>query len=277
MYRFLLRPAWLLFHAVVLAGVVLMTAAGFWQLNRLDERQDFNSEVRERSQQAPFELTSVLDEIDAGTLDPSTAEWLPVTASGSYLPDQVLEFNNSQGGRAGDNVITALVLDDEAIEDTVTVIVNRGFIPLGVEVPSPPAVEVEVIGYIRPSEVRDRGGLTDADDGGPLTEIRRIDIPRLSQQFPGDVAPVFVQLIASEPAIGPGDPSPVVLPELENGPHLSYAIQWFIFAICVAVGWVLAVRRSLTVRAKARQAATADSPSRADDEAANRPVQTSNS
>ena len=277
MYRFLLRPAWLLFHAVVLAGVVMMTAAGFWQLNRLDERQDFNSEVRERSQQAPFELTSVLDEIDAGTLDPSAAEWLPVTASGSYLPDQVLEFNNSQGGRAGDNVITALVLDDEAIEDTVTVIVNRGFVPLGVEVPSPPAVEVEVIGYIRPSEVRDRGGLTDADDGGPLTEIRRIDIPRLTEQFPGDVAPVFVQLIASEPAIGSGDPSPVVLPELDNGPHLSYAIQWFIFAICVAVGWVLAVRRSLTVRAKARQAATADSPSRADDEAANRPVQTSNS
>ena len=277
MYRFLLRPAWLLFHAVVLAGVVLMTAAGFWQLNRLDERKDFNSEVRERSQQAPFELTSVLDEIDAGTLDPSTAEWLPVTASGTFLPDQVLEFNNSQGGRAGDNVVTALVLDDDTIGDTVTVIVNRGFIPLGVDVPAPPAVNVEIVGYIRPSEVRDRGGLTDADDGETLTEIRRIDVPRLTQQFPGDVAPVFVQLIASEPALAPGDPSPVVLPELDNGPHLSYAIQWFIFAICVAVGWVLAVRRSLTVRARARRAAIADSPSQADDEAANQPAQTTSS
>ena len=113
MYRFLLRPTWLLFHAAVLAGVILMTAAGFWQLNRLDERKDFNSEVRGRSQQAPLELTSVLDEIEAGTLDESSAEWLPVTATGTYLPDQVLEFNNSQGGRAGDNVVTALVLYDE--------------------------------------------------------------------------------------------------------------------------------------------------------------------
>ena len=156
-------------------------------------------------------------------------------------------------------------------------IVNRGFIPLGVDVPAPSAVEVEIVGYIRPSEVRDRGGLTDADSGEPLNEVRRIDIPRLAQQFPGDVAPMFVQLIASEPALGPGDPSPVVLPELDNGPHLSYAIQWFIFAICVAVGWVLAVRRSLTVRARARRAAIADSLSRADAEAANQPARTTNS
>ena len=65
MYRFLLRPAWLLFHAVVLAGVILMVTAGFWQLDRLDERKDFNSEVRERSQRTPLELTGVLDVLDA--------------------------------------------------------------------------------------------------------------------------------------------------------------------------------------------------------------------
>ncbi len=269
MYRFLLRPAWLLFHAVVLAGIVLMVAAGFWQLNRLEERKDFNAQVRERSQQEPLELQAVLDEIDAGTLDPSSAEWLPVTTSGTYLPDQVLEFNNSQGGRAGDNVLTALVTDATTDATTTgatsgtasetTVIVNRGFIPLGIDVPAPPAVGVDIVGFIRPSEVRERGGLTDDDDGTPLTEVRRIDIPRLAEQFPGNVAPVFVQLTSSDPELGPGDPSPVVLPELDNGPHLSYAIQWFIFAICVAVGWVLAVRRSLAVRARAQQRATADS------------------
>ena len=155
------RPAWLLFHAVVLAGVVLMTLAGFWQLDRLDERKDFNAQVRERSQRAPFDLSSVLDELDAGTLDPETAEWLPVTASGTYLPDQVLEFNNSQDGRAGDNVLTALVLDpttqgDESTQGsgTTTVIVNRGFIPLGIDVPPPPAVEVTIVGFIRSSEAR---------------------------------------------------------------------------------------------------------------------------
>ncbi len=208
MYRFLLRPAWLLFHAVVLAGIVLMVAAGFWQLNRLDERQDFNAQVRERSQQAPLELQAVLDEIEAGTLDPSTAEWLPVTTSGTYLPDQVVEFNNSQGGRAGDNVLSALVTDDAAPGATTdtTVIVNRGFIPLGIDVPAPPAVEVDIVGFIRPSEVRQRGELTDGDDGTPLTEIRRIDIPRLAEQFPGDRGPGVRPVDVVGPRNRPGRP-----------------------------------------------------------------------
>lgn len=243
MYRFLLRPRWLLFHVVVVAGIVAMVIAGFWQLDRLDERKAFNERIIERSQSEPLDLRTVLTRLEDGLLTEDTAEWLPVIVEGTYLPDQVLEFNNSQGGRAGDNVLTAMVTDDGD-----TVIVNRGFVPLGFEVPAAPATEVEGLGFIRRSEVRDRGGLTDADDGTPLTEIRRIDIPRLTRQFPGDVAPVYVQLIAADPPIAAGDPEPVVLPELSNGSHLSYALQWFIFSICVATGWVLAVRRSLGTR-----------------------------
>jgi len=272
MYRFLLRPVWLLFHVVVIAAVAVMVLAGFWQLDRLSERKDFNRELRERSQEAPVDLSVLLDDLDAGRLDPSSAEWRTVTARGTYLPDQVLEFNNSQGGRAGDNVLTALVTDDAG-----TVVVNRGFIPLGIDVPSAPAVTVEIVGFVRPSEVRTRGSLTDADDGEPLTEIRRIDVARLAQQFPGEVAPVFIQLIDSDPALGPGDPTPVVLPDLDNGPHLSYAIQWFIFAICVAVGWVLAVRRSLSSRAAARTTTSTDQPTPADGEVASLPERTSSS
>ncbi len=37
------------------------------------------------------------------------------------------------------------------------------------------------------------------------------------------------------------------LPALDDdGPHLSYAIQWFVFTICAGAGWWLAVRRSAT-------------------------------
>ncbi len=249
MYGFLFRPKWLFFHAVVVAGIVAMVFAGFWQLQRLDERKAFNERVVERSQSEPVDLRSVLARIDDGSLTQDAAEWLPVVIQGTYLPDQVLEFNNSQGGRAGDNVLTAMVTDDGD-----TVVVNRGFVPLGIDVPAAPEVEVEGLGYVRLTEVRDRGGMTDADDGEPLTEIRRIDLPRLAEQFPGEVAPVYVQLIAAEPEIVVGDPEPVVLPELSNGPHLSYAIQWFVFALAVVVGWVLAVKRSLATRLKAAAA-----------------------
>ncbi len=244
MYRFLFRPIWLVFHVVVVAAVVLMVALGFWQLDRLTERQDFNAAVTERAAQTPRELSAVLDDLASGVLDESSAEWLPVTVSGTFLPDQLVEFNVSQGGRAGENVLSALAVDSSQI----TVIINRGFITLGSPLPAAPATAVDVVGYVRPSESRDRGGLTDTETGEPLTEVRRIDIQRIAQQLDGDVAPVYVQLIASTPTLGPGDPQPVVLPQLDNGPHLSYAVQWFIFALCVAAGWVLAVRRSLAQR-----------------------------
>jgi cytochrome oxidase assembly protein ShyY1 len=59
---------------------------------------------------------------------------------------------------------------------------------------------------------------------------------------------MYVDLIASTPAEATDLPEPVATPDLSEGNHLSYAVQWFIFAIAVAVGWVLAVRRSIATR-----------------------------
>ena len=56
---------------------------------------------------------------------------------------------------------------------------------------------------------------------------------------------MYIEMTSSTPAEAGPYPAPVDPPERDLGPHLSYAIQWFIFSICVAVGWVLAVRRSL--------------------------------
>jgi cytochrome oxidase assembly protein ShyY1 len=243
MFRFLFRPVWLLFHAVVVCGIVLMISLSLWQLRRLDERKVFNNLLIERSEQTPVPLDELIAEVASGSLQPAAVEWRRVTSTGTYLPEQLVEFNNFQNGRSGENVLSALVLDGDT-----TAIVNRGFVPLGSDVPSAPKQVVEIIGYVRLSEVRGRGGVTDAADGGPLTEVRRIDIPKIAAQLPGDVAPFYVQLIASRPEIAASDPQPVVLPEPGNGPHLSYAIQWIVFALCVAIGWVLAVRRSLRQR-----------------------------
>ncbi|KGA10281.1 MAG: hypothetical protein GM46_5615, partial [actinobacterium acAcidi] len=40
-----------------------------------------------------------------------------------------------------------------------------------------------------------------------------------------------------------------------EGSHLSYAIQWLIFATAVIVGWVLAVRKSVANRARSAPSA----------------------
>jgi cytochrome oxidase assembly protein ShyY1 len=231
------------FHLLCLAAIVLMVNLGFWQLRRLDERKEFNAEVTARTTEPALPLEELLAEPD---FEPDQAEWRPVTAAGTWLPDQVVVFNRSLNGRPGDDVLTALELDDGQV-----VFVNRGFVPVGAEVPVPPSGGVEVLGTVRASEVRRRGGLTDSDVGtpaDPLTEIRRIEIPRLAPQIEAPVVPVFLDLIESDPDSTAADPEPIPLPELSNGPHLGYAFQWFIFAACVAVGWALAVRRSLAKR-----------------------------
>ena len=111
-----------------------------------------------------------------------------------------------------------------------------------------------MLGRLRLSQSRQRGGLTDssADAAAAITEVRRIEVDRLAPQF-GDgtttaVAPLYLDLIESDPPVDATDPVPVPAPELGEGNHLSYAVQWFIFAICVAIGWVLAVRRSVRTR-----------------------------
>jgi cytochrome oxidase assembly protein ShyY1 len=238
MYRFLLRPKWIGFHLLVVAGIVAMVNLGFWQLRRLDQRRDFNAKVEARSELPPEPLDDVL-----ASGSPDEIEWRIVTTTGRYLGDeQFLVVNRSQNGRAGENVVTPMELGDGR-----TLIVNRGFVPLIVEVPAPLDGVVDVVGRIRSSQERRTGQLSDPAEG-ELTEVQRLDIARLGPQLPGEVVPVYVDLLTSEPPEAPGLPEPVARPPLGEGSHLSYAVQWFIFSVCVAIGWVLAVRRSIRTR-----------------------------
>lgn len=256
-FSFLLRPKWIAFHLLVFGSIALMIWLAFWQLDRLDQRRAFNDLVAEQIDQPPAPLDQLL--ADAGE-DPESIEWRQTIVTGQYLPDQILWFNRSQDGIAGDNVLTALVTESGA-----TVVVNRGFVPLGVDVSAAPTVETELLARVRVPQERQRGELTDASEtGAAVTEVRRIDLGQLSAQLPGEVAPVYLDLIDAIPTIGPDDPAPVPAPTLDEGPHLSYAAQWFIFAVCVLVGWVLAVRRSIRSRQRATITAAASEPATPD-------------
>ena len=243
MYRFLFAPKWLAFHLLVVVAIIVMVNLGFWQLRRLDERKEFNATVEARYDEPPVPLDDLLTpSTDPGDID--DLEWRPVTASGTYLPGEtVVVVNRSQNGAAGRNVVVPLQLDDGNL-----VLVNRGFVPLAVaDLPPVPAVDVEIVGHLRESQVRRTGQLGDPAEGD-LTEAQRVDIERLAPQLPGDVLQMYIDLETSDPPEEPGYPQPVAAPDLSERNHLSYAFQWFIFAVAVAVGWVLAVRKSLSNR-----------------------------
>jgi cytochrome oxidase assembly protein ShyY1 len=127
------------------------------------------------------------------------------------------------------------------------VIVNRGFIPLETSgsrptVPAAPTGVVTVDGRVRSSQTRGHFGPRDPAEG-TLTEVARADLVRLQQQMPYHLLPVYLELESSQPADATGL-TPIPLPELDEGPHLSYAIQWFCFSALAVVGWVLVVRKT---------------------------------
>ena len=232
MNRFLFRPRWIAFHLLCVAGVVVMVMLSLWQFDRLAERKDFNRDVRSRSD-AP-----IVDVSDLDLDDPSSLEWRSAGATGTYVPsEQVLILNRSQDGRAGVNVVTPLLLADGR-----PLAVTRGVIGLAETPPPAPTGTVEVVGVLRASETRRTGQPPEA--GGRLTEMFRLDLDRLDEQIDADVLDVSLSMIDSDPG---DDPilRPVPPPSLSEGSHLSYAIQWLIFATCVVIGWTLAVRRSM--------------------------------
>jgi cytochrome oxidase assembly protein ShyY1 len=140
------------------------------------------------------------------------------------------------------------VLTPLRLADGNGVIVLRGFLPSQgtlERVPDdaePPTGEVAITGLVQETQTRGAFGPTDPADGR-LTTMARADVARIAKQMPYPILPAYVQLQTQQPP-QPG-PQPRVLPEpvLDEGPHLSYAIQWFIFTTIAIVGYPLILRR----------------------------------
>lgn len=218
-----------------LVGIVVMVNLARWQYHRHQERQDFNATLTARFDETPLPLEEIL----ASGKSLEEIEWLPAIATGTYLDDEsVTIVNVSQFGQAGFDPVTPLRLADSRL-----VLVNRGFLPLSAPTPPPPSGEVTVIGRIRMSAERRTGAVTDPTEGD-LKEVQRLDIDRLAPQLDGEVIPVYLELLDSEPSDDPSI-SRIAEPEFTLGPHLSYTVQWIVFSLFVLVGWVFVVRREL--------------------------------
>ena len=239
MYKFLVRPKWIAIHLLVIALVVVMVNLGKWQLNRHNERKEFNATLVQRFD-APIRP---LDEL-LPNAKKQDIEWMPTAVTGTYLQGEDISLVNvSQNGIAGYDAITPMLLSDGKI-----VLVNRGFLPLASAFPAAPSGEVSLLGRVRASSERRTGAVSDPATG-ELTEVQRIDIDRLQQQIDGELVPVYVQLLKSTPAEAP-TLSTIVDPEFGNGPHLSYTVQWLVFAFCAVGGWIALVRREMVKQKK---------------------------
>ena len=92
--------------------------------------------------------------------------------------------------------------------------------------------------------------------------LARVDLARVAKQVDYDVLPAYVQRVSSDPeeVTAEGAPELVALgtPELSEGPHLSYAVQWFTFTTIAVVGYALLLRRVARDEAREEAGAAAD-------------------
>ncbi len=239
--RRLASPGWIASHIFALAMVVLMVNLGFWQLRRLDERRAGNAEVAAAMLQAPSDIAAYLD-----ALGPPP-EYTAVAAAGSYLPEAEVRIGNrSSGGQPGFWLATPLDLGDGR-----AVAVVRGWIPrrsvtgLDDRSPAPPAGEVVVVGLAFDSV---GGGRVAETSPGHVPEISRMDLDRFAEVSGIDVEGVWIRLRAQSPPQPEGLPVPVPDPDLGEGPHLSYAFQWFFFSAGAIVVYALILRRAAAGR-----------------------------
>lgn len=249
-WSFLWRPRWIASHIFAVSLCISFIFLGFWQLDRLDQRQARNEAISSRSEAAPLSVADALNQIGPTAYADYDAagrvvDYAAMVDTGRYIEsDLVRVANRSQAGASGEWTVGAFETDDGHI-----VLVLRGFSPRDIEVTE--ATDTELHGWFRRSQIRE--GSLGAVDRGESTRVPRLDVEavasRLDPALQDRVIPVWVQLGAPEFPIAPVPagqavtPIPVPLPELDEGSHLSYAFQWFTFCVMGLGVYAMVLRR----------------------------------
>ena len=229
------------FMAIAIALAAVFVRLGVWQLDRLAERRSLNEERASR-------LAEPLLDQPLG-LPPARVFWRRVRVTGAYDYDrEVVLFGRSRGGVPGVHVVTPL-----RVADTLAVLVLRGWLPaadgvsarLGSGRPAGPlggTVEVVVEGTALPFPPADEPSAIEREvDGSPHLVTRHLDPEVIEGWLPYSLTGWYVLADGEAP---PGSALRIVpSPELNDGPHLSYAIQWFAFAVIAIVGALLFARK----------------------------------
>ncbi len=223
---------------------------GFWQLDRLDQRRSLNTSVQTHEGAPVVAWEAAL----AATVD-DTGAWQRVSATGVFDAEhQFVIRYRSQGGLTGYEVVTPLRTAQG------TVLVDRGFAqrPAGEDFPTlappPPGGQITLVGYVRRGEQGDDTAVVPVDG-----QVRLINPTALAASLPYPVATTgFLSAISLDPPASAGL-TPVTPPQLNEGNHFSYALQWFAFAALAVIGLVVFIRADLRDRrrAAARKAARA--------------------
>jgi surfeit locus 1 family protein len=222
--------------AVALAG--LFVRLGFWQLDRRAERQRANAFVRAQMQRPPVPYPELIRKSPltptpkALLVDTALAPWwrrTTIVGKPEYAEEFVV-MGRSRNGSPGVHIFTPLRVD--GLKEVV--LVNRGWVY------SPDAATIDLTRW---RENRDTftGYTEQLPWGHSFSIVKGRGIRPLYHNGVSRVLPYSFQglYVVALDSGGPEAPARLSLPSLSDGPHLSYAIQWFCFAAIALGGAVI--------------------------------------
>lgn len=212
---------------VVLLVALVCIRLGIWQLQRLEFKRDRNRATRERMAEPPASLNAI-------TADSAGLLFRRVVLNGGYDDAHtVIIAGRSLRGVPGVHVLTPMRVGGAAV------LVNRGWMPSA----DAASIEVDSIREPPPDDLQALITPFPEDFGRPAAadSFQRVwhqmNGARLRSQFPYPVLPVIAQILPYPDQ--PQYPVRLEAPELDEGPHLGYAVQWFSFAAIAIVGWIV--------------------------------------
>jgi len=226
--RFLLSRRWALFAVTVVVLAYGCWWLGRWQFHRLHDREALNSQIRTNLALPPTPVDRLLAR---GRPSPARDEWRRVSATGTYEPDQsiVIRYQTRDGG-AGVDVVTPL-----RTSSGTWLIVDRGWLSTSnvgmdrVDAPAPPAGRVRVVGFVRADATGGAAAVADRS-------ARAVSSAEIGKALGIPVYGGFVDLQRQTP---PPRTSlvPAEAPDLGNGPHFFYGLQWWFFGLLAVFGF----------------------------------------
>jgi len=225
------EPLALFKSLIALLLVIFCLWGSQWQYHRGVDRHARNAVIEERIAQSPIALTSV-----TGTL--ANYEWQPVSTSGSFNKEkQILLRNRYNDGKYGYEVLTLFTSTDNK-----SFWVDRGWVQAGATATTPPVLtplpegEVTINGRLRLDSSLPRGSFFALPGKGEGL------VSELNAQSQLNTEKFYIDLLSgSQASLTPEVPAQ--LPELSDGPHMAYALQWIFFGGLVIYGRIL-IRRT---------------------------------
>jgi surfeit locus 1 family protein len=224
---------WVVLIAIVVTAVFLRL--GFWQLSRLREREALNAELASRAVDSAVPTSQL-------PADTTASHYRRVFVQGAYdYANEIVLTLRSRDGSPGVNIVTPVRLP---ATDTALLVV-RGWVY------SPDGMTVGLSRWREGAEASGTGFVEtyppprEGRDSSPThsNAYRWLDRRELERRFHYPLKPYYVVLTSPHDSGSKSAIPRLAVPPMDEGPHRSYAIQWFSFAAISIIGTILFLRR----------------------------------